>query len=85
MRITNKEKILKIVHTSKIKIDFISGRKIIISNTNVALEDPNRIIFSNNEKYLEVLMYQDCNEFYVKDFYEPLSLNRLIKIVNKYL
>ena len=80
-----KEKILKLVNTSKIDVHFVCGRKIVLSNTNLGLEDPNRVIISNKAKYLEVLVYEQDDSFYIQDFAESLSLTRLVKIVNKYL
>jgi hypothetical protein len=80
-----KEKIIKMINTSRIKVEFVNGRKLIINKTNIAIENPSKIIFSNNTYYLEALLYLGFNDFYVKNFDEPLSLNRLASFVNKHL
>jgi|GEM_PF-3835026 len=79
-----KDNLKKFVNTSKIDIDFV-GRKISFKKTNLTIEDPCRIIFSNKIDYLEVLLYSNDKSFYISNFNETLSLNRLISIVNKYL
>ena len=80
-----REKLLKWINTSRIKVEFIEGKLIIINKTNIGLEEPNRIIFSNNEKTIEVLLYEDSNCFYLKDSSNPISFKSLVSLVNKSL
>ena len=80
-----KNKIIKLVNTSKITIDFINGRTITINKTNLALEQPCRVVFSNNDNYFEVLIYEGSDYFYVENSTTTLSLTSLVKLINNSL
>jgi len=80
-----KEKFLKMINTSRISIEFFEGKKLVIKQTNVGIEEPNRIIFSNKINYIEAFVYENSSVFYIKNLPEALSLNKLIQIVNNHL
>ena len=76
-----KTKITKKLNAS-IKVEFINGKKIMFKGFNIGLEQPNKIIFSSKATYLEMIVYEDDNLFYNKDLSNPISLNKLLSIVN---
>ena len=78
-----KEKILKYVHTSTLTIDFINGKNIIFKKTNLAIQEPHKIIISNKSFSLVVFVYENDENFYVNDLFNSVSLTKLIKIINQ--
>ena len=77
-----KTKILKLINTSRISVEFVCGKKIKFSKTNLGIEEPNKVLFSNDKKYLEMIVYENDENFYTKDLSNKLSFTSLVKIVN---
>ena len=77
-----KEKILKMINTSKIKVEFVFGKNIIFENTNLAITKPNLIIFSNDKYFIKVLNY-GTDELFIGDYSRPVALTTLINLINK--
>ena len=74
-------KIKKLV-SSKINVEFISGKKIKLNNTNLGLTEPHKIIFSNDYSCLIVLLYDNDDNYYLYDLSNPISFTKLITLVN---
>jgi len=79
-----KEKILKMINTSRIKVDFIVGKNIRFEKTNLAITKPSLIVFSNNVYFIKIFNYGNCDLF-VENHNNPISFSALIKLVNKSL
>ena len=79
-----KTKIMKIKNISKLNIDFISGKNIIIENTNIALQEPHRIIISNNTSSIILLNYENDDNLYSQSN-NHISLSNLTTIITKLL
>lgn len=45
-----KNKILRIKDTTKLNIEYITGKNIIFNNSNLGLKEPHKIIISNDKK-----------------------------------
>lgn len=81
--ISVKDKITKIPNISKLNIMFINGKYIHFNNTNISINDPHKIIISNNSYCLILLSYENDNNFYLKDSLKLITLNELKNIISK--
>ena len=77
-----KVKLLKLINTSRINVEFVSGKRFAFNKTNLGIEKPNIVIFSNGIKYLEMIVYEDDDKFYTTDLSNSTSLTNLVKIIN---
>lgn len=80
--ISVKEKIIKIPNISKLGITFINGKYIHFNNTNISINDPHKIIISNNSYCLILLSYENDNNFYLKDSLKLITLNEIKNIIS---
>ena len=78
-----KDKITKISKTSKLRLDFISGKNIYFDKTNLSIKEPHKITISNESSCLILISYEDDNNLYVKDSHEIITLSRLSDLVLK--
>ena len=81
--ISVKDKITKIPNISNLDIKFINGKYIHFSNTNISINDPHKIIISNNSYCLILLSYENDNNFYLKDSLKLITLNEIKTIISK--
>lgn len=81
--ISVKDKITKIPNISKLDIKFINGKYIHFNNTNISINDPHKIIISNNSYCLILLSYENDNNFYLKDSLKLITLNEIKTIISK--
>jgi len=77
-----KTKIMKIKNISKLSIDFINGKNIIFDKTNVALQEPHKIIISNNTSSIILLNYENDDNLYSQSN-NHISLSNLFIIIEK--
>jgi|GEM_PF-3236704 len=77
-----KTKLSKMIKTSKINLEFINGKNIIFKNSNLGINEPHKVLISNDKSYLVVLIYEDEDNCYVNDLTNPISFTKLISIVN---
>ena len=63
-----KNKILRIKNITKLNIEYIAGKKIVFNNSNLGLNEPHKIIISNNIQRIVLLCYEDDTDlyFYIK-------------------
>ncbi|MFR5856315.1 MAG: hypothetical protein ACLUFU_00715 [Bacilli bacterium] len=66
--ISVKDKITKIPNISKLDIKFINGKYIRFNKTNISINDPHKIIISNNSYCLILLSYDNDNDLYFLGF-----------------
>ena len=81
--ISVKDKITKIPNISKLDTKFINGKYIHFNNTNISINDPHKIIISNNSYCLILLSYENDNNFYLKDSLKLITLNEIKTIISK--
>ena len=81
--ISVKDKITKIPNISKLDIKFINGKYIHFNDTNISINDPHKIIISNNSYGLILLYYENDNNFYLKDSLKIITLNEIKNIISK--
>lgn len=81
--ISVKDKITKIPNISKLDIKFINGKYIHFNKTNILINDPHKIIISNNSYCLILLSYENNNNFYLKDSLKLITLNDIKNIISK--
>ena len=62
-----KEKIMKIPKISKLHLEFINGNNIHFDKTNLSINEPHKIIVSNDLSCLILLFYPNENNLYLKD------------------
>ena len=67
--ISVKDKITKIPNISKLDIKFINGKYIHFNNTNISINDPHKIIISNNSYCLILLYYENDNNLEIDSKY----------------
>ena len=80
-----KEKITKIPKISKLHLEFINGKNIHFDKTNLSINEPHKIIISNDSSYIILLSYPNDNNFYLKDSLEIITLESLKFLILKML
>ena len=79
-----KTKIMKIKNISKLSIDFVGGKNIVIDNTNLAIQEPHRIIISNKTSSVILFNYEYDDKLYSR-LDNQISLSKLPIIIAKLL
>ena len=77
-----KEKLLKMINVSKVDIEFVNGNNIIFEKTNLALEEPHKIIVKQDNTNIIILYYEREDNFYIDDLQTPIPFTKLINIIN---
>ncbi len=80
-----KEKIMKIPKISKLHIEFANGKNIHFNKTNLSINEPHKVIITNNSSCIILLSYPDDNNFYLKDSLEIITLESIKFLVLKML
>lgn len=75
-----KNKILKIKNITKLNIEYIAGKNIVFNNSNLGLEEPHKIVISNNTQRIVLLCYDDIN-LYNEDLSDTITIAELTKII----
>ncbi len=83
--ISVKEKIMKISKISKLHIEFINGKNIHFNKTNLSINEPHKIIISNDLSCIILLSYPYDNNFYLKDSLEIITLESIKFLILKML
>lgn len=76
-----KNKILRIKDITKLQIDFIAGKYIRFNKTNLALQEPHKIVISNELSSIVILAYEDDTTLYSSDLSRSITSADLIEIV----
>lgn len=83
--ISVKEKILKIPKISKLHIEFVNGKNINFDKINLSINEPHKVIISNESSCIILLSYPNKNNFYLKDSLEIITLESLKFLILKML
>lgn len=82
--ISIKNKLLKLKDITKLHIDFINGKNIIFNKTNLAIQEPHKIVISNSTSLVIILSYENDEFLYSNDL-KRLTLNQVSTIITKLL
>ncbi len=80
-----KEKLMKMSKISKLHIEFANGKNINFDRTNLSINEPYKIIISNESTCVIILSYQDDNNFYLKDSLKIITLESIKLLILKML
>ena len=80
-----KNKILKIKDITKLNIEYIAGKNIVFNNSNLGLNEPHKIIISNNTQKILLLCYEDDTNLYDEELSKTITINKLTNIIDNLL
>ena len=80
-----KNKILRIKNITKLNIEYIVGKNIVFNNSNLGLEEPHKIIISNNTQSIVILCYDNDTNLYNEDISDTITMAELTNIVEHLL
>lgn len=80
-----KNKILRIKNITKLNIEYIAGKNIVFNHSNLGLNEPHKIIISNNTQSLVLLCYDNDSNLYNEDLSDTITITELTKIINTLL
>lgn len=80
-----KNKVLRIKDITKLHIEFISGKYIKLNNTNLALQEPHKIIISNDYNYIVLLAYENDTNLYLEDLSNHITSTEFQQIISHLL
>lgn len=81
-----KNKILRIKDITKLHIDYIAGKYIRFTKTNLALQEPHKIVLSNETASIVLLAYEGDSTLYSLDLSTVITshnLEEIVKILSK--
>lgn len=76
-----KNKILRIKNITKLNIEYIAGKNIVFNNSNLGLNEPHKIIISNNTQSLVLLCYDNDSNLYNEDLSDTIPITELSNII----
>lgn len=76
-----KNKILRIKNITKLNIEYIAGKNIVFNNSNLGLNEPHKIIISNNTKRIVLLCYDNDSNLYNEELSRTITINELTNII----
>ena len=76
-----KNKILRIKNITKLNIEYIPGKNIIFNNSNLGLNEPHKIIISNDKNKIVLLCYDDDTNLYDEELSRTITINELTNII----
>lgn len=76
-----KNKILRIKNITKFNIEYIAGKNIVFNNSNLGLNEPYKIIISNNIQSLVLLCYDNDTNLYDEELFKTITINELTNII----
>lgn len=80
-----KEKLMKIPKISKLHIEFVNGKNIHFDKTNLSINEPHKVIISNEISCIILLSYPNDNNLYLKDSLEIITLESIKFLILKML
>jgi len=80
-----KEKLMKIPKISKLHIEFVNGKNIHFDKTNLSINEPHKVIISNEKSCIILLSYPNDNNLYLKDSLEIITLESIKFLILKML
>lgn len=76
-----KNKILRIKNTTKLNIEYIAGKNIVFNHSNLGLNEPHKIIISNNTQGIVLLCYDDDSNLYNEALSDTITITELTDII----
>lgn len=76
-----KNKILRIKNITKLNIEYIAGKNIVFNHSNLGLNEPHKIIISNNTQSIVLLCYDDDSNLYNEDLSDTITITELSNII----
>lgn len=76
-----KNKILRIKNITKLNIEYIAGKNIVFNRSNLGLNEPHKIIISNNTQSIVLLCYDDDSNLYNEDLSDIITITELSNII----
>lgn len=77
-----KSKLNKYINTSKINIEYLNGSIIKLSNTNLGVINPHKVIVSNAKTFLIGYVYDNEEYIYIKEVNEKMAISKFITCIN---
>lgn len=76
-----KNKILRIKNITKLNIEYIAGKNIVFNHSNLGLNEPHKIIISNNTQGVVLLCYDNDSNLYNEDLSDTITISELTNII----
>ncbi len=76
-----KNKILRIKDITRLNIEYIAGKNIVFNNSNLGLNEPHKIIISNNTQKVVLLCYNDDTNLYDTELSRTITIAELTNII----
>jgi hypothetical protein len=76
---------MKIPKILKLHIEFVNGKNIHFDKTNLSINEPHKIIISNDSFCIILQSYSNDNNLYLKDSLEIISLKSIKFLILKIL
>ncbi len=76
-----KNKILRIKDITKLNIEYIDEKNIIFNHSNLGLNEPHKIIISNNTQSLVLLCYDGDTNLYDEELSRTITIAELTNII----
>lgn len=76
-----KDKILRIKDITRLNIEYIAGKNIVFNNSNLGLNEPHKIIISNNTQKVVLLCYNDDTNLYDTELSRTITIAELTNII----
>lgn len=76
-----KNKILRIKNITKLNIEYIAGKNIVFNHSNLGLNEPHKIIISNNTQRIVLLCYDNDSNLYNEDLSDTITITELTNII----
>lgn len=76
-----KNKIIRIKNITKLNIEYIAGKNIVFNHSNLGLNEPHKIIISNNTQRIVLLCYDDDSNLYNEDLSDTITITELANII----
>ena len=76
-----KNRVLRIKDITKLNIEYIAGKNIVFNHSNLGLNEPHKIIISNNTQGIVLLCYNDDSNLYNEDLSRTITIAELTNII----
>ncbi len=77
-----KNKILRIKNITKLNIEYVAGKNIVFNHSNLGLNEPHKIIISNDKNKIVLLCYDDDTNLYDEELSRTITINELTNIID---
>ena len=80
-----KEKLMKRPKISKLHIEFVNGNNIHFNKTNLSINEPHKIIISNDSNYFVIINYENNPTLYDKSTMQNITMENIKFLIFKML